>query len=133
MTLGKEMKILFQTFILTVIALTGCSERNDVVWNGSEGFTFNGVELELPKSGKGDYSVTHMELRYEWDGNILTIKDLGDENVSVTTQTVKGQVVKKSRVIIFDDAGKLSTRPADTESNKKPNKSEQATPRKPSD
>ena len=99
----------------------GCGERNKVVWTGSEGFNFNGVELELPNNGKGQYGATAKQLDYQWEGKALTIRDLGDDTVSVTTPLVIDQIVDKTFVIVIDSAGNITTRkPKDTDENQKP-------------
>jgi len=123
------MKILIQILLIISLPLMGCRESGEVVWTGTQSFMFNGAELKLPNDGKGNFSTSPLELRYDWNGNVLTIKDLGDNTVSVTTPLVKNVIVKKSDLIIISPEGELIIWPP----NKKPNKSEQVTPRKTSD
>jgi hypothetical protein len=126
-TLGKKMKITIRLLLLLVALVVGCRERSDVVWNGSFGFNFNGTEIELPDSGKGLYSTTPTQLEYQWQGKALTIRDLGDKTVSVTTPAVTNQIVDKSLVIMIDSEGNITTRtPKASDEDKK---TQQAAPR----
>ena len=110
------MKLPLQALLFVGALLVACRQRDNAVWAGFNGFKFNGIELELPNDGKGKYRTSADELEYQWDGKVVTIRDLGNETVSVTTPVVRGQVVKKSLVIMIDSAGALSTRVAEGDS-----------------
>lgn len=115
------MKTILPSFLLMIALIAGCRERDKVVWTGSEGFTFNGVEIELPNSGMGQYGVTPKQLEYRWESKTLTIRDLGDKTVSVTTPVVSDQIVDKSLIIVIDPEGNITTRtPKHTDENQKP-------------
>ena len=114
--------LLSSTLIIALIA--GCREPNKVVWTGNEGFKFNGVELELPNNGKGHYGAIPKQLDYRWDSKTLTILDLGDETVSVTTPVVSNRIIAKSLVIVIDSEGNIATRtPKEADKKQNPNKS----------
>ena len=106
-----------------IALIAGCRDQNKVVRTGKEGFTFNGVDIELPNSGKGEYGATQKQLDYRWESKALTIRDLGDETVSVTTPVVSDRIFDKSVVIVIDSEGNISTRtPKEIDKNQNPNK-----------
>jgi hypothetical protein len=123
------MKTTLPSFLLMIPLIAGCRERNQVVWIGNEGFTFNGVEIELPNSGKGQYDATPKQLDFRWESKALTIRDRGDETVAVTTPVVSDRIIEKSVVIVIDPKGNISTRtPKETDKNQNPNKARHSNP-----
>ena len=119
--MGQNIKTILPSFLLIITLIAGCREREKVVWTESEGFTFNGIEIELPNSGNGQYGVTSKQLDYRWESKALTIRDLGDKTVSVTTPLVSDQIVDKSLIIVIDPAGNITTRTSKrTDENQKP-------------
>jgi hypothetical protein len=107
---GKNKKTMLLSFLLISALVAGCRERDKVFKTGCEGFTFNGVRVELPNSGNGQYGVTPKQLDYRWEGKTLRIHDLGDKTVSVTTPLVTDQIVGKSLIIVIDPVGNITTR-----------------------
>ncbi len=59
-----------------------------------------------------------MQLDYRWEEEALTIRDLGDDTVSITTPAATDRIVPKALVIVIDSDGKISTRiPKDSNEN----------------
>ncbi len=104
------MKTPSPLLVLVVALVVGCRQQNNVHWTGVEEFEFNGAKIELPNGGKGAFTASAAHLDYRWDGKSLTIRDLGDGTVSVTTPAETDRIVDKAVVLVIDFEGNIATR-----------------------
>jgi len=99
--------MLFRAIILLTAFAAGCTDQKFDDWRGS--CNFNGVEIVLPDNGLGSTGVSPKHFEYRWDDKTLTVKDLGDGTVSVSTPLVNDEIVSKELVVVIDAEGQIST------------------------